>query len=154
MSRFQQLSICHLLAKKLALTGIVLASMILLSGCTGDSLDGMTTNADGSTKLSAQDEELAKSMFGSVLPSFYTIELTWDPPTTKSSGSPLSTNEIKEYRIVYFQEGIGTKTSLSVDNATTRIGIPVGSKGTYHFEITTVDRENRESDPKLVTASL
>lgn len=157
MGSFQYLRISRFLAKKIALTSVILSSILMLTACTGDDLNDVTTNADGSIKISDADAETAKNELGmSTLPNVYMVELNWDPPTSKSNGSPLGQNEIKEYRITYFKEGAeaSTKSTLIISNSVRRMGIPFTEKGTYRFQIITVDTQNRESDPKLVTASL
>jgi hypothetical protein len=142
-------------SKKLIFPHLLIGSILLLSGCSGDDLNKVTTNPDGSIVISTEVADTAKNAGIESLPTLYMIKLKWNPPTTKVGGTPLNTTEIKQYRISYFQLGNeAASTSLTVGNNTQSLGIPVSAKGTYQFKIITIDTSGRESEPQLVTASL
>lgn len=65
--------------------------------------------------------------------------LSWDAPTTREDGSPVSMTEIKEFRVYNDGQFLGAATAPSVE-------FVVPNPGTYKFTVTAVDKEGRESD--------
>ena len=147
MSLFQCLFSSSSALLKIARNSFLAIVVLVVAGCTGDSLDGMTTNADGTTNLSPEDQ--AKFQPNTA---FYMIELKWSPPASRAAGTPMTSSEIKYYQIRQYADD-GSFIYTEVPGNTTRAGIPVLSKGTYKFSIIAVDTDGRQSDPSAMIAA-
>lgn len=118
-----------------------LASALLLSAC-------MTSPAPSTAGEPADRSAAVAGREGA-------IELAWQPPEDRLSGTPLRQSEIAGYRIYLGEEpGRYTRTVEVKDSARTQYvlrGLTPGE--TYYVALTTLDREGRES-PKSAEVSI
>lgn len=73
-----------------------------------------------------------------------TVELTWEAPTDRTDGTPLSADEIKHYAVSY-----GENSSNAAPTNVTVVGESYSvelSPGNYFFCVATVDTGDRRSD--------
>lgn len=75
------------------------------------------------------------------------VEISWDAPTERVDGSPLSVEEIRQFNIYYLSNGVEQVQSAQGDESTATI---TSLFGLYAFSMTTVDingLESERSDP-------
>ena len=116
--------------------------MLILGGCSGDDVDKFTVNADNTVNLTP---DIANQLGGGFSGPIYMVDLRWTAPSTTENGTPLKLSDILHYRI-YQRSTDGNVVSTDVPGNTTRIGIPVQTKGTYTYTITAIDINGQESD--------
>lgn len=71
-----------------------------------------------------------------------TITLTWTPPSTRVDGTPLALSEISGYNLYYFREESSSGgTTLGINSGSAQMTqVTLRETGTYHFAISTIDR--------------
>lgn len=72
--------------------------------------------------------------------------LAWVAPTERADGAPMSLSEIAGYKI-YYGDAAGVYPNIIdvLDKSAVELDLKSLSPGRYHFVITTVDTEGRES---------
>ncbi len=78
-------------------------------------------------------------------PSSGSVTLAWDPPTTKTDGSPLPSNEIDRY-VIYYGASSGNYTQSVNAGNVTQFTVTDLSTGTWYFAVTVYDTSGYQSD--------
>ncbi len=106
-----------------------LFSLLLIAGCGGGEVTDNGNNTGGNTG-------------GGI----YSIQVTWDQPTTYSDDAPLNTSDIASYRI-YYGTASGNYSNVvnTTDPAVTTWDITNLAAGTYYITVTVVLNDGRES---------
>lgn len=120
-----------------------------------DSADALfDIDGDGYTNL---DEYLKGSdptnnlNYPVIIPPTYTVNVSWEAPTSRADGSSLDPNDIAMFTIYYGVSESDMGNTVEVTDPTLRtFGLTLGSSGNYFFTITTTDTSGSEGEPSAV----
>lgn len=119
---------------------------------SGDAL--LDADGDGYTNL---DEYLKgtdptdKLSIPVIIPTTYTVNVSWEAPQTRADGSPLAAKDIAMFTIYYGRSETNLDNSVEVTDPTRRTyNLTLGSSGNYFFTVTTTDTSGSESQPSVI----
>jgi hypothetical protein len=131
---------------------LLLAAVLVLSGCGGGSGASSTSSSlqsSGLTGSSSQDTRSTSSPPPVIPSNTGSFSLSWTAPVTRADGEPLSLADINGYRVYYGTSRGSYPNQVNItDGAATRKTINNLAPGKrYYLVMTTYDNAGRESAP-------
>lgn len=88
-------------------------------------------------------------------PTNNSVSLSWNTPTQREDGAPLSVSEINSYEIYYTTDGNQSGTIFVDDPTVSSYTLQSLLPDIYHFSIVTVDRDGIKSElSEIVSATI
>jgi hypothetical protein len=128
---------------------LLLAVVLVLSGCGGGWGGGITTSSSSAQSSSSTSASVVNTPTPPPPSSTASFSLSWTAPTSRADGTPLSLANIDGYRIYYGTTRGNYPNQVNITNgaATGKTVNNLASGKKYYLVMTTYDYAGRESAP-------